>query len=98
MLDWEWAHVGAAVEDLAWCDFIIRLQHAAGLAALDAFYAAYGFRPARADVHQAIIGRCQRMLEFCERWEPGGASSGNWVKRLEVAGSWADWPAGRMTG
>src|SRR5271166_2473222 len=70
VLDWEWTHVGAPVEDLAWCEFIVRMHHPTNLRALDSFYGAYGSRPAWADLHQSIYSRCKWMLELCERWQP----------------------------
>lgn len=27
VLDWEWAHAGDPVEDLAWCEWILRMHH-----------------------------------------------------------------------
>jgi len=37
VVDWEWAHAGDPVEDLAWCEWIIRMHHPAHVAALSAF-------------------------------------------------------------
>jgi aminoglycoside phosphotransferase (APT) family kinase protein len=28
ILDWEWAHAGNPLEDLAWCEWIVRMHHA----------------------------------------------------------------------
>jgi Ser/Thr protein kinase RdoA (MazF antagonist) len=88
VLDWEWAHAGQPVEDLAWCEFIIRLHHPADVWALAGFYDCYGSRPAWADVQFAIIDRCQSMLEFCERWQPGGAGATSWRERLGTVRTW----------
>jgi aminoglycoside phosphotransferase len=90
VLDWEWAHSGDAIEDLAWCEFIIRLHHPADIRALDGFYAAYGSRPAWVDVHQTIVSRCRWMLELCQRQHPAGTSVRSWAERLEVAASWTE--------
>jgi aminoglycoside phosphotransferase (APT) family kinase protein len=27
VVDWKWGHPGQAVEDLAWCEWIIRMHH-----------------------------------------------------------------------
>jgi aminoglycoside phosphotransferase len=88
VLDWEWTHVGAPVEDLAWCEFIVRMHHPSDLRALDAFYSAYGSRPAWADLHQAISSRCQWMLELCERWQPAGIGVARWGERLAHVRTW----------
>ena len=46
IVDWEWAHAGDPVEDLAWCEWIVRMHHPEHIAAIDALFDAYGFRPA----------------------------------------------------
>jgi aminoglycoside phosphotransferase len=88
VLDWEWAHAGQPLEDLAWCEFIIRTHHPAEVPALDDFYAAYGSRPPWPEVHEVILARCQWMLELCERWEPGGDRPATWTRRLHLARQW----------
>jgi aminoglycoside phosphotransferase len=88
VLDWEWMHVGAPVEDLAWCEFIVRMHHPSDQPALDAFYSSYGSRPAWADLHQAITRRCEWMLELCERWQPDGVGVARWGERLTSVRSW----------
>jgi len=90
VMDWEWAHAGDPVEDLAWCEFIIRLHHPAEVARLAAFYAVYGNRPAWVQRHEAIMRRCAEMRQMCERWEPGGASARAWAERIEIAGAWRE--------
>jgi aminoglycoside phosphotransferase (APT) family kinase protein len=92
VVDWEWAHAGDPVEDLAWCEFIVRLHHPAESAALDGFYAAYGSRPPWAELQREILGRCQEMLELCERWQAGGESARAWAARIAIARSWAERP------
>ena len=88
VLDWEWARAGAPVEDLAWCEFIIRMHHPSDLGALDAFYTAYGWRPAWAELHRVIFSRCQWMLELCARWEPNGRGVARWGERLAIVQTW----------
>lgn len=88
VLDWEWAHAGDPVEDLAWCEFIIRLHHPAEVGSLAAFHESYGERPDWPRRHEAIMRRCVEMQRLCERWEPGGASARAWAERIDIAGSW----------
>jgi aminoglycoside phosphotransferase (APT) family kinase protein len=88
VVDWEWCHAGDPVEDLAWCEFIIRLHHPAEIRHLARFYDAYGDRPAWADVHRVIVDRCRWMLSLCERWEPGGERSTAWAHRLKIVAAW----------
>ena len=92
VVDWEWAHGGDPLEDLAWCEFIVRLHHPAEATALDRFYAAYGSRPPWAQLHREILRRCQEMLEFCERWQAGGPSARAWAERITIVRSWTQLP------
>jgi hypothetical protein len=34
VVDWEWAHAGDPLEDLAWCEWIVRMHHPGHLSAL----------------------------------------------------------------
>jgi aminoglycoside phosphotransferase len=88
VLDWEWAHAGDPAEDVAWCEFIIRLHHPAEVAALDAFYDGYGSRPPWPRVHQLMTRRCQELLDLCQAWQPGGASAADWMQRLAIVRGW----------
>jgi aminoglycoside phosphotransferase (APT) family kinase protein len=36
VVDWEWAHAGDPVEDLAWCEWIVRMHHPTCASALNA--------------------------------------------------------------
>ncbi len=90
VVDWEWAHAGDPVEDLAWCEFIIRLHHPAEVASLAAFYASYGDRPDWPQRHEAIMRRCAEIRQACENWEPGGTSARTWAGRIDIAGSWQE--------
>ena len=46
VLDWEWAHQGEPVEDLAWCEWIVRMHHPQHALAVDGLFGAYGSAPA----------------------------------------------------
>jgi aminoglycoside phosphotransferase (APT) family kinase protein len=54
VLDWEWAHPGDAVEDLAWCEWIIRMHHDAHVGLLSEFFDAYGLQPSWAQRKAAM--------------------------------------------
>jgi aminoglycoside phosphotransferase (APT) family kinase protein len=41
VVDWEFAHLGDPVEDLAWCEWIVRMHHPRHRRALDHFFHAY---------------------------------------------------------
>ncbi|MHB8273166.1 MAG: phosphotransferase family protein [Dermatophilaceae bacterium] len=90
VLDWEWAHVGQRVEDLAWCEWIVRTHHPDHVAALDELFAGYGARPAWAERHAAMMVRCGQLTDLCARWEPGGDGVRQWQNRAAVTGGWAE--------
>ena len=90
VLDWEWAHQGEPVEDLAWCEWIVRMHHPQHALALDELFGAYGSAPAWGERQQAMLAQCRAMLDLCERWQPGGDSVRQWQHRLAVTESWAE--------
>lgn len=90
IVDWEWVHAGDSVEDLAWCEWIVRMHHAKHVDALGAFFDAYQCRPSWAARWEAMLGRCQEMLELCERWSPGGQAVDRWRQRLMITESWTE--------
>jgi len=46
LLDWEFSGIGDAIDDIAWCDWIVRMHHPAATVALPKFFEAYGCTPA----------------------------------------------------
>jgi aminoglycoside phosphotransferase (APT) family kinase protein len=90
IVDWEWAHAGDPVEDLAWCEWIVRMHHPQDVTALGAFFGAYGAAPAWPVRQQTMVARCRSLLGFCERWQPGGAGTRQWRHRLAVTESWTE--------
>ncbi|WP_406165688.1 phosphotransferase [Streptomyces canus] len=55
VVDREFAHLGDAVEDLAWCEWIVRMHHAEHHHALDHFFNAYGGAVPTWPVRQATM-------------------------------------------
>ena len=90
IVDWEWVHAGNPVEDLAWCEWIVRMHHPAQTSDLDAFFGAYEHRPGWTARHEAMVARCREMLEMCEQWEPGGPAAERWRHRLMITESWTE--------
>ena len=88
VVDWEWAHAGDPLEDLAWCEWIIRMHHPGQISALEEFFAAYGRRPAWPGRHEAMVSRCREMLGICQRWEPDGDAARRWQQRTQITRSW----------
>ena len=87
VLDWEWAHAGDPVEDLAWCEWIMRMHHPRDAAASTGSSARTAARPP---------GRHART-----RCSPGAApsstsaSDGSRVERASACGGIASRSRGR---
>ncbi len=91
VVDWEWAHRGERVEDLAWCEWIVRTHHPADLPSAARFFAAYGPGVPPWPVRQAVmVERCGRLERFCRRWEPGGAGEALWRGRTAATRGWRE--------
>lgn len=85
LVDWEFAHAGDPVEDLAWAEWIVRMHHPQLAKALDALYDGYGRRPTWQQRHVAMLDNCRWALDFVRRW-PGinPRSVAMWERRLEA--------------
>jgi aminoglycoside phosphotransferase (APT) family kinase protein len=90
VLDWEWAHIGRRVEDLAWCEWIVRMHHPRQVGALDSFFTAYGARPEWVERQAAMLARCQELIEVCQSRDPGGDGVRLWQARATVTAGWAE--------
>tara|TARA_Y100001934_G_scaffold204943_1_gene242326 strand:+ start:871 stop:1299 length:429 start_codon:yes stop_codon:yes gene_type:complete len=92
ILDWEWAHYGEAIEDLASVEWVVRTHHPTQLERLLAFYDAYGERPVWRERQEAMVRRCR---EFREKDPVDRASVGRvafWDERIELVGNWRKIP------
>jgi aminoglycoside phosphotransferase len=106
LLDWEWAHLGDAVEDLAWCEWIIRMHHPEQTGSLGAFFGAYQDEPPWPDRHQAMLARCRELLDLSRRssppageparqrqdrqWQDRQWQDRQWQDRLAITASWTE--------
>ena len=89
VLDWEFAHVGHPLEDLAWCEWIVRMHHPGSVAALPVFFEAYGAPPPPWAVRQAeMVRRCEELRDFCTRWPGQDAAVREWERRAGVTAGW----------
>jgi hypothetical protein len=62
VVDWELAHFGDRIEDLAWCGWTVRMHHARYRHELGHFFCAYGLAvPAWAVRRAAMLARCERL-------------------------------------
>jgi aminoglycoside phosphotransferase (APT) family kinase protein len=88
IVDWEFCTIAAAVEDIAWCEWIVRMHHHDAVQALPAFFDAYGSTPPWDARRRAMLNRCNWFAGFCERREPGGAGVQQWRSRSAVTARW----------
>jgi aminoglycoside phosphotransferase (APT) family kinase protein len=88
LLDWEFSGIGPAVDDVAWCEWIVRMHHPDAVGALPAFFDAYGPTPSWDERQRAMIDRCHYLEEFCRRWNPHGAAVTQWQERAAATARW----------
>jgi aminoglycoside phosphotransferase (APT) family kinase protein len=90
LVDWEFAHSGEPVEDLAWCEWIIRAHHPGHRGAIEDFFAGYGGPIPDWPERQAnMVTRCRQLQQFSQRWEPNGRGAALWAERAAVAARWS---------
>jgi thiamine kinase-like enzyme len=90
IVDWEWAHAGDPIEDLAWCEWIVRMHHPRDVTALGALFDAYGLAPAWSARQHAMLAQCRALLDFSEHWQPGSEDVRRWQERLAITESWTE--------
>ncbi len=88
IVDWEWAHPGQPVEDLAWCEWIVRMHHPAQVDALAGLFDGYGERPGWPVRHETMLARCRDLLRMCERWTPEAVRL--WQQRVDIVAAWTE--------
>jgi tRNA A-37 threonylcarbamoyl transferase component Bud32 len=85
IVDWELAHLGDGVDDLAWAEWIVRTHHPHLVGSLPALFEGYGQQPPWDRRHASMIAKCEWALEFVQRWDPGnGPARAQWHDRLEA--------------
>jgi tRNA A-37 threonylcarbamoyl transferase component Bud32 len=83
VLDWEWAHDGEPIEDLAWCEWIVRTHHPSAVDALPELFAGYGARPPFARRRAAALAKCRQMAA-----RPGADPV--WQARIAATAAWTE--------
>lgn len=90
LLDWEFSRVGPAIDDIAWCEWIVRMHHPHAVDSLAAFFDGYGERPEWEERQRAMVTRCRALETFTRRWNPEGAGVRAWSERAEIAATWTE--------
>lgn len=89
LLDWEFAHLGHPVEDLAWAEWIIRMHHPGDRAAIPELLVAAQLDASWTDRQAAMVARCVELLERVKR--SGSTDAVNlWRQRLQLTESWTE--------
>lgn len=89
VLDWEFAHEGSPIEDIAWCEWIVRMHHPGAATQLTVFFEAFGTRPTWQARHAEMLRRCASLQELCRRWgDHNGVAL--WNSRLDATLAWVE--------
>lgn len=86
VLDWESAHVGEPVEDLAWAEWIVRMHHADHVDAVEDLLAQSGVAASWTDRQAAMVRRCHQIPRLAETPE----AEAMWHARLAATEAWVD--------
>ena len=90
LVDWEWAHAGDPIEDLAWCEWIIRMHHPRVVDALDHLFAGYGSRPPWPVRQAAAVARCVELTEVVRAAPDPSGPVRTWQNRTAITSSWTE--------
>jgi aminoglycoside phosphotransferase (APT) family kinase protein len=89
VVDWEFAHIGQPVEDLAWAEWIVRMHHPNALNDLPELLDAAGLGIEWSARHQAMVARCEELKRISET---GGSAEtvAVWGDRLATTEQWTE--------
>ncbi|MFI6073633.1 phosphotransferase family protein [Actinoplanes sp. NPDC051343] len=87
VLDWEWAHAGDPVDDLAWCEWIVRMHHPGATWAVGRLFEGYGRRPAWEERQRRWVARCRGLIRTVR---DDRAAVELWTERLALTESWRE--------
>jgi aminoglycoside phosphotransferase (APT) family kinase protein len=89
VLDWEFAHDGEPVEDLAWAEWIVRMHHRGAAPAVSALFEGYGWCPAWPVRQAAMRAKCVKLERLCRR--RGQEDAGDmWRSRGQATRAWSE--------
>jgi Phosphotransferase enzyme family len=89
LVDWEFAHIGQPVEDLAWAEWIIRMHHPDAADALPALLDASRLGMPWSARHHAMVARCEELMALAAAAGSTGAVA-LWRDRLRATEQWTE--------
>jgi aminoglycoside phosphotransferase (APT) family kinase protein len=89
VLDWEFAHDGDPVEDLAWAEWIVRMHHPGATGAVPALFEGYGWWPVWPVRQAAMLDKCVKLENLC-RHRGQQDEAVMWGSRKEVTRAWSE--------
>jgi hypothetical protein len=90
VVDWEWAHPGEAIEDVAWCEWIVRTHHPESANYVPGLFNAYGSKPNWASRHAAMIAKCTQLLDFAREFDSNSPTVATRAHQLAVTTAWVE--------
>jgi aminoglycoside phosphotransferase (APT) family kinase protein len=88
LVDWEFAHLGEPIEDLAWTEWIVRMHHPEAVEHLGELHEAAALRFEWPTRHAAMARHCESLLLRCELHHRDGADV--WRKRIRTTEQWIE--------
>lgn len=89
LLDWEFAHIGDPVEDLAWAEWIVRMHHPDQAGHISGLFEGYGGRPAWQDRQTQMVRRCEQLIRFSQQQGWTDAEQ-LWEERTRLTQGWTE--------
>jgi tRNA A-37 threonylcarbamoyl transferase component Bud32 len=87
LVDWEFAHLGEPITDLAWAEWIVRMHHPAAIEWLDQLHQAAALSFDWSSRHAAMVQHCEGLLQRCE---VQGRGADLWRRRLASTEEWTE--------
>jgi aminoglycoside phosphotransferase (APT) family kinase protein len=87
VLDWEFAHLGQPIEDLAWAEWIVRMHHPDHVDSVEELLSRSGVSACWTDRHAAMVRRCHELLRY-SRTVGLPAGEALWRERVAATEAW----------
>jgi aminoglycoside phosphotransferase (APT) family kinase protein len=88
LVDWEFAHRGEPVEDLAWAEWIVRMHHPHAIPALGELQSGADLSFDWPTRHAAMVRRCEALLADSQRHRSSNIEQ--WRTRLRQTEAWTE--------